>query len=120
MSKPRGTCRKIKDSVATLETGRKQRFCCNKVSYVNKKLKSNTGRILQHISLCYDSRKNRRHNLCQDIKSPVMTLIIATWKILLRYYMKKLCGDKVMNVTTLEDKVSSPDREIKLRQVMLT
>ena len=29
--------------------------------------------------------------------------------------MKKLCGDKVMNVTTLEDKVSSPDREIKLR-----
>ena len=34
--------------------------------------------------------------------------------------MKKLCHDKVMNVATLENKVSSPDREIKLRQVMLT
>ena len=29
--------------------------------------------------------------------------------------MKKLCRDKVMNIATLEDKVSSPDREIKSR-----
>ena len=34
--------------------------------------------------------------------------------------MKKLCRDKVMNVATLEDKVSGHDREIKSRQVMLT
>ena len=34
--------------------------------------------------------------------------------------MKNLCRDKVMNVATLEDKVSGPDREIKSRQVMLT
>ena len=86
----------------------------------NKKLKRNTGRILRHISLCCDIRKNRRQNLCCDIKSPVATLIIATWKILLRHCIKKLCCDKVMNVATLEDKVSGPDREIKSRQVMLT
>ena len=29
--------------------------------------------------------------------------------------MKKLCHDKVMNIATLEDKVSGPDREIKPR-----
>ena len=34
--------------------------------------------------------------------------------------MKKLCRDKVMNVATLEDKVSGPDRETKSRQEMLT
>ena len=34
--------------------------------------------------------------------------------------MKKCCHDKVMNVTTLNDKVSGPYRETKLRQVMLT
>ena len=32
--------------------------------------------------------------------------------------MKKLCRNKVMNVATLEDKVSDPDRETKSRQVM--
>ena len=31
-----------------------------------------------------------------------------------------LISDKVMNVTTLKDKVSGPNREIKLGQVMLT
>ena len=34
--------------------------------------------------------------------------------------MRKLCREKVMNVATLEDKVSGPDRETKSRQVMLT
>ena len=34
--------------------------------------------------------------------------------------MKKLYRDKVMTVTTLKDKVSGPDREIKSRQVTLT
>ena len=63
---------------------------------------------------------NIRQNLCRDIKYPVATLIIATWKIILRHCMKNLCHDKVMNVATLEDKVSSPDRETKSRQEMLT
>ena len=86
----------------------------------DKKLKSNTGRRLRHISLCCNTRKNRRQNLCRNIKDPVATLIIATWKSLLRQCMKKLCRDKVINVATLKDKVSGPDRETKLRQVMLT
>ena len=34
--------------------------------------------------------------------------------------MKKFYRNKVMNVTTLKDKVSSLDRETKSRQVMLT
>ena len=41
-------------------------------------------------------------------------------EILLRHYMKKSFYDKVMSVATLKDKVSGPDRETKLRQVMLT
>ena len=32
----------------------------------DKKLKSNTGRILRHISLSCDIMKNRRQNLCRD------------------------------------------------------
>ena len=46
----------------------------------DKKLKSNTRRLLLHISLCCDIMKNRRQNLCHDIISPIVTLIIATWK----------------------------------------
>ena len=34
--------------------------------------------------------------------------------------MKKLCRDKVINVVTLKDKVSGPNREAKSLQVMLT
>ena len=34
--------------------------------------------------------------------------------------MKKLCHDKVMNVTTLKDKASCSDRETTSRQVILT
>ena len=34
--------------------------------------------------------------------------------------MKKFCHDKVMNVATLKNKVSSPDIETKSQQVMLT
>ena len=34
MSTPRRTCRYIKAHVATLETGRKQKFCHDEVSYV--------------------------------------------------------------------------------------
>ena len=34
MSTPRRTCCDIKAPVATLETGRKQKFCCDEVSYV--------------------------------------------------------------------------------------
>ena len=37
-----------------------------------------------------------------------------------RHYMKKFFLDYVMNVATLKDKISGPDREIKSRQVMLT
>ena len=41
-------------------------------------------------------------------------------EVLLKQCMKKFCRDKVMNVTTLKDKVSGLDREIKSRQVKLT
>ena len=34
--------------------------------------------------------------------------------------MKKFCCNKIMNVATLKDKVSGPDRETKSQQVMLT
>ena len=37
-----------------------------------------------------------------------------------RHCMKKFYCDKVMDVATLKDEVSGPDRETKLRQVMLT
>ena len=114
MSKPRGTCRDTRNRKKA-EILSQQGILCR-----NKKLKSNTRRILRHISLCCDTRKNKKHNICCGIKSPIATLIIATWKIMLRHYMKKLCHDKVMNVATLENKVSSPDKEIKSRQVMLT
>ena len=39
---------------------------------------------------------------------------------LLRHCKKKFCRDKGMDVATLEDKVSGPDRETKSRQEMLT
>ena len=48
------------------------------ILYHDKKLKSNIGKILRHISLYCDTRRNRRLNLCRDIKSPIATLIIAT------------------------------------------
>ena len=35
-------------------------------------------------------------------------------------HCKKSCRDKGMNVATLKDKVSGPNRETKLRQEMLT
>ena len=38
----------------------------------------------------------------------------------LKQCMKKFYRDKVMNVATLKDKVSGPNRETKLRQVKLT
>ena len=50
----------IKAHVATLEIGRKKKSCRD------KKLNSNTGRILLHNSLYSDKIKNRRQNLCQD------------------------------------------------------
>ena len=58
--------------------------------------------------VCRDKRPSKWH-----IKYPVATLIIATWKILLRHCMKKLCREKEINITTLEDKVFGPDRETK-------
>ena len=39
---------------------------------------------------------------------------------LLRHCKKKTYHDKGMNVVTLKDKVSGPDRETKSRQEMLT
>ena len=64
-------------------------------------------------SLVMTRETNRRQNLCRDIDY---------WNLenLLRYCKKKYCRDKVMNVITLKDKVSSSDRETKSRQVMLT
>ena len=73
--------------------------------------------MLRQGFLCWMSKLGET---CRDIKYHVTALIIATWKIPLRHCMKKLCRDKVMNVVTLENKVSSPDRETNSRQVMLT
>ena len=39
---------------------------------------------------------------------------------LLRHCKKKSCREKVMNVATLKDKVSSLDRETKSRKEILT
>ena len=75
MSTPRRTYRDIKGQVTTLETGRKQKF------YRDKKLKSNTKRILGQISLCYDII-GRIYVTTES--SSVATMIIATWKSLLR------------------------------------
>ena len=45
---------------------------------------------------------------------------LATKQSMLRHCMKKFCHDKVMNVATLKNKISGPDKEKKSRQVMLT
>ena len=73
MSTPGRTCRDIKAPVATLETGRKRKSCRDTgnrkkaeilsrqgILCRDKKLKSNTGRILRQISLFCDIMKNRR------------------------------------------------------------
>ena len=83
--------------------------------------------------------KNIRQNLCRDIifsfritdycnlEKPVETerihrrkTSLATRKSMSRHCMKKFCRNKVMNVATLKDKISGPDKETKSRQVMLT
>ena len=77
--------------------------------------------------------KNRRQNLCRDrifsyrdtdycnLEKLVETericrrkTSLATMQSMSRHCMKKFCHDKVMNVTTLKDKISGPDRETKL------
>ena len=80
----------------------------------DKKLKSNTGRMLQQISLYWDIMKNKGRIYVGTESSPIATLIIATWKSLLRHCMKKLCHDKVMKVATVKDKVYGPDIETKV------
>ena len=72
----------------------------------DKKLKNNTGRILRHISLCCNKRKNRRYNLCHDTD-------YCNLEVLLKQCMKKFRRDKVMNVATLKDKFFGPNRETK-------
>ena len=133
MSTPGRICRDIKAHVATKEIGRKQKF------RRDKKLKSNTGRILRQISLCCNIMKNIRQNLCHDriffycdtnycnLEKPIETericrrkTFIVTRQSMLRHCMKNFCHDKVLNVATLKDKVSGPDKETKSRQVMLT
>ena len=114
LSRHKSSCRDTRNRKKAEILSRQGILCCD------KKLKSNIGRILREISLCCDIRKNRRRNLCCDIKSLVATLIITTWKILLRHCMNKLCRDEVMNVEKLEDNVFGPDRETKSRQLMLT
>ena len=81
MSTPGGTCSDIKASVATLTTGREQKYYHDiDILCHDKKLKSNIRRLLLQISLCCDIMKNRRQNLCRDRLSPIATLITATWK----------------------------------------
>ena len=83
--------------------------------------------------------KKKRQNLCRNriftcrdtdycnLEKPVETIRIrrrktslATRQSMLRHYMKKFYCDKVMNVATLKDKISGPNRETKSQQVMLT
>ena len=45
---------------------------------------------------------------------------ISTKKSMSLHCMKKFCRNTVMNVATLKDKVSGPDRETKSRQMMMT
>ena len=85
----------------------------------DKKLESNIGRILRHISLCCNIMKNRRHNLCHNIIFSCRDTDYCSLEIFLRHCMKKFCCDKVMNVATLKNTISGPDKETKSRQVML-
>ena len=72
--------------------------------------------------------KNRRKNVCRDrifscrntdyynLEKPIEIERMHTITIrqsISRNCMKKFCHDKVMNMVTLKDKVSYPDREIK-------
>ena len=57
--------------------------------------------------------KNIRHNLCRDKIFSYRDTDYCNLESLLRHYMKKFCNDKVMNVATLKDKISGPDRETK-------
>ena len=76
--------------------------------------------------------KNIRQNLCRErifscrdidycnLEKPVETerirrrkTSLATRQSMLRHYMKKFCRDKVMNVATLNDKISCPHKETK-------
>ena len=66
MSTLRRTYRDIKAPVATLETKEKKILLRQGILCHDKKLKSNTGRILGQISLCCDILKNIRQNLCRD------------------------------------------------------
>ena len=73
--------------------------------------------------------KNRKHNLCRkrifsyrdtnycNLEKLVeverirrRNTSLATRQSMSRHCMKKFCCDKVMNVATLKDKISSPDR----------
>ena len=83
--------------------------------------------------------KKRRQNLCRDrifscrdvdycnLEKPVeierkrrRKTFLMTRQSMSRHCMKKFCCDKVMNVAKLKDKISSLDRETKLRQAILT
>ena len=114
LSRHKSSCRDTKNRKIA-EVLLRQGILCR-----DKKLKSNTERILQHINLCCDIMKNRRQNLCRDRIFSCRDTDYCNLESLLRHRMKKFCRDKVMSVVTLKDKVSSPDKETKLRQVMLT
>ena len=90
MSTPGRTCRDIKAYVATLETKESRNSITTKYPMSRQEIKE-------------QYRKNT-----------------VTDQLMLRHYMKKFCHDKVMNVVTLKDKISGPDRETKSRQEMLT
>ena len=98
----------------------------------DKKLKSNTRRILQQIISCCDIIKNIRQHLCHEriffchdtnycnLEKPVeierirkRKTSLTTRQSMSQHCIKKFYRDKVMNVATLKDKISSPDRETK-------
>ena len=83
--------------------------------------------------------RHNRQNLCYNIiffchdndycnlEKPVETerirrrkTSLVTRQSMSQHCMKKFYRNKVINVATLKDKISGPDRETNLRQVMLT
>ena len=91
------------------------------------------------LMLRHNKKNNIRQNLCRDrifscrdtdycnLEKPIeierirrRNTSLETRQSMLRHCMKKFYRDKVMNVATLKDKISGPDRETKSRQVMLT
>ena len=60
------TCLNIKAPVATLETGRKQKFCCDKVSYVATLIIATWKSLLRQKEYAEEIPLSQQENLCCD------------------------------------------------------